>query len=793
MLDAKTHSADASEVPEASRYAGALIGIAGNIAHGWAIDTKNPDARVIVEILIDEHPHGMCVANQQQTAGDGTGDTLHGFSLLLPERILREASNVSARVANQNMMLGASVQIGQDHVAVPAVGASQIWYNGGLVISGWLWDPTSPGTQLTVKVRHGQQVLMTALADRHHPALVWMQSAEHGFQIELPIEFADGKRHEIHLETDDGTNLPGSPLVVCCHAEGLSRLLRNSWPESAKNDVHSRKKLEILAELMRAQETRHPMTIGFSQYPQWFKLSEIQQAAPNAATSGLRAAVIITGDAGPALDRSMASIAAQRQAFDWVIHHAGDLRSAISGAAAQGADLIVGMMAGDRLAPSYLDKMALAFDKQKTIFAYSDCDQDGTDGERTNPWLKPGWDPDLFFGVDIVTPGSIWSAPKLAETLSSRPALDLPDWQTVSVLAAEATLLHDRNEATSVKHVPAVLYHRSSSAPAQPYDIGVRSAACLQALKELAERQDSSASVSEVTHYPGMTRVKWSLPHAVPSVSLIVPTRDHHRLLQACIEGILNRTTYPGRVEIIVVDNNSTDSKTLQYMESLKSHGVRILPYPGEFNYSNINNYAVSHASCEVVGLVNNDIEVLHEDWLSEMVVQLYRPNVGAVGAKLLWPNKMVQHGGVVVGIEGLAAHTGNSWHSDDPGYLGINQLVRRQSAVTAACLLVRKKDYEAINGLNGICFPVAFNDVDLCLRLRKKGLTIIWTPHAILTHAESASRGKENTPDKAARAARERAHFINKWTNPEMIDHYYHAGLTKSWAAGPYNALSLK
>lgn len=787
-----SHLASAHDTQSTVRYHGSTVGIAGNIVHGWAIDAEEPDAYVVLEILVDGEPAGITLANQFQTNGDETGNEFHGFSFALSESAMRNAESVSVRVANHAVVLGRPLQLSRQDASIPVVGTSQLWYHGGLVISGWLWNPASPGKQLTLQVRHGQHIIMKTVADQPHQALVWMQSSEHGFQIELPIEFADGKSREIHIETDTGQNLPGSPLTVCCHAEGLSTVIHKLWPASVQHDPLAKKKLDALTTLVHAQERFNPISVGFSQYSNWFAISEKAQCPTSANTSSLRAAVIILGGEGPDLDRSMDSLSAQSQLPAALAHHAGDLRAAILRAAAEGADLIIGLEAGDRLAPSFITRMSEAFDSPEVICAYGDCDQDGADGERTNPWLKPAWDADLFFGVDIVTPGSAWSAQHLCAVLNAYPDVRISDWQTVSVLAAETTFLRPGQETKLVRHVPAVLYHRRASAPADPYDVAVRSANCLKLLEQLAQSQDRRASISAVPQYPGITRVKWSLPKVVPSVSLIVPTRDHYRLLHACIEGILNRTDYPGRVEVIVVDNNSTDVETLRYMESLERQGVRILRYAREFNYSDINNFAVSHATADLVGLVNNDIEVIHEDWLTEMVAQLCRPNVGAVGAKLLWPNNMVQHGGVVVGIAGLAAHTGNTWHDHDAGYLGINQLVRRQSAVTAACLILRRRDYEAIGGLDGMRFPVAFNDVDLCLRLREKGLNIIWTPHAKLIHAESASRGKEDTPAKAARASREQNHFKNKWAHSYLTDEFYHPGLTKSWAVGPYNALAL-
>ncbi|EPM94286.1 glycosyl transferase family protein, partial [Pseudomonas syringae pv. actinidiae ICMP 19070] len=317
------------------------------------------------------------------------------------------------------------------------------------------------------------------------------------------------------------------------------------------------------------------------------------------------------------------------------------------------------------------------------------------------------------------------------------------------------------------------------------------SAQRLQAIAWLSESLAPGARVTQVPNFPALLRTQWPLPTTLPRVSLIVPTRDQLGLLRACIEGLLTATDYPN-LEIIVVDNQSSDPHTLMYLQQLNERGVRVLPYPHAFNYSAINNYAVTQATGELIGLVNNDIEIIAADWLKEMVSQLLRPNVGAVGAKLLWPNRMVQHGGVVVGVNGLAAHTGNNLEQRDPGYLGMNQITRRQSAVTAACLLLRKSVFDELGGLDEQAFPVAFNDVDLCLRIRQQGLNLIWTAFAELIHAESASRGKDQTPEKRARGQREQQGFIERWSQSGQSNPYYHPALSLDYLSGPYGGLAM-
>lgn len=241
------------------------------------------------------------------------------------------------------------------------------------------------------------------------------------------------------------------------------------------------------------------------------------------------------------------------------------------------------------------------------------------------------------------------------------------------------------------------------------------------------------------------------------------------------------KTDY-SNLEVIVVDNGSTEPETRAYMDELGRRGVTILPHPYPFNYSAINNRAVEIATGSIVGLINNDIEVCNPNWLKHMVAQLLQKNVGAVGAKLLWPNGMVQHGGVVVGVNARAAHTGNKWHVADAAYLGFNHLTRCQSALTAACLLLRKSLYEEIGGLNEKEFAVTFNDVDLCLRISALGKKLVWTPLAELIHVESASRGKDYSLEKQARAYREQANFVQRWAECYSDDPFYNPSLNKDW-----------
>jgi len=199
---------------------------------------------------------------------------------------------------------------------------------------------------------------------------------------------------------------------------------------------------------------------------------------------------------------------------------------------------------------------------------------------------------------------------------------------------------------------------------------------------------------------------------------------------------------------------------------------------PGPFNYADLNNRAIAQASGKIIGLVNNDIEALHDGWLDEIVSQLLQPGVGAVGAKLLWPNGMVQHGGILLGVGNVAGHFGNLSTDADWGDHGRNQLAQQVSGCTAACLFLRREDFLDLDSMDQNSFPVAFNDVDLCLKIRASGKNIVWTPYAKLVHAESASRGNEDTPQKKARARREIDILRKKWGAVLLKDPAYHPSL---------------
>jgi GT2 family glycosyltransferase len=261
-------------------------------------------------------------------------------------------------------------------------------------------------------------------------------------------------------------------------------------------------------------------------------------------------------------------------------------------------------------------------------------------------------------------------------------------------------------------------------------------------------------------------------------VSLLIPTRDGRELLQTCVESLLEKTSYRG-FELVIVDNQSSAPDALEYLSNLERHGAaRVLRYDQPFNFAAINNFAVREARGEYVGLLNNDLEIVEPGWLEEMLSHAARPGVGAVGARLLYPDRTVQHAGVILGIGGVAGHGHKHLSADAEGYFCRARLTQDFSALTAACLLLRRETYLAAGGLDEE-LAVAFNDIDFCLRLRERGLRNVWTPWATLIHRESKSRGRETTPSKMVRFRREFEEMKRRWGDKLLADPAYNPNLT--------------
>jgi GT2 family glycosyltransferase len=336
-----------------------------------------------------------------------------------------------------------------------------------------------------------------------------------------------------------------------------------------------------------------------------------------------------------------------------------------------------------------------------------------------------------------------------------------------------------------IAHIPRVLYHWRVTPGSVSQDLQRQEqlrTTITAVVDEHLRRRGDNALVHKHDDPVGRARlfanrVEWQLPAQAPKVSIIVPTRDRLDLLRPCVDSVLaSAASYPGPLELIVVDNDSREPATRDYLDQLvQDDRVRVISHVGAFNYSAINNAAARQAQGEVLIFLNNDTQVLTPDWCRELVSQALRPDVGAVGARLLYQDGTLQHGGVLLGVEGVAGHEGICESPLDGGYHGRSQVSRSAAAVTAACLATRKRVFLGLDGgFDELDLQVAFNDVDYCMRVRRSGLRVVYTPFATLYHFESKSRGREIRPEQQARLQREARFFRQRWGDTSCLDPYY-------------------
>jgi GT2 family glycosyltransferase len=454
-----------------------------------------------------------------------------------------------------------------------------------------------------------------------------------------------------------------------------------------------------------------------------------------------------------------------------------DIAAAANAALAQADSRFVALLAeGDRLAAHALYEVAVELARHPaTGLLYTDEDRVDFGGGRSMPRFKTGWDPDLLLGCDYVGALAVYARALAAGCGGWRAGFGAAAGYDLA-LRATAGIMPDR-----VRHLPSVLYHRPAWG-AQKLREQMLGPAAEAGRRALTDFLGPAARIAASSLLPSCHRVVWPVPDPAPLVSVIMPTRDRAECLVPAAWGVLLRTDYPN-FELLVVDNDSTESITAAALRDLATQPrARVLCHPGPFNYAAINNAAVREARGEVIVLLNNDVDVIHADWLRELVSHALRPDVGAVGARLLYPDGRVQHGGVVLGPGLNAAHMLRLAERGDAGYGGQLAMTRSYSVVTGACLAMRRAVYEEVGGLDAFNFAVAFNDVDLCLRLGEYGYRVVWTPFAELFHMESQSRGKPDTPAKLAREMREVGNLWRLWRHAFDADPFHNPNLACAW-----------
>lgn len=461
------------------------------------------------------------------------------------------------------------------------------------------------------------------------------------------------------------------------------------------------------------------------------------------------------------------------------LHIAGASNQAI---AAASGDAIALLDHDDTVAPFALYEVASALrDHPDAAFIYSDEDKIDEHNKRHNPFFKPDWSPDYLRSLMYTGHLSVYRK-KIVETVGAfRTGFEGSQDYDLALRVSE------RVAPEHIVHIPKVLYHWRTAVGSTASGVGVKSYAdrnAVKALREHVQRMNLGAIVHK-EFAPGRYRVQYELKQH-PLVSIIIPFRDKVEMLRQCVEGIRKTTDYPS-IELLLVNNQSVEEETLSYLADVQQwDAVRVLSYDKPFNYSAINNEAVHQAKGEYVLLLNNDTKPINVEWLSVMMEHAQRPEVGAVGAKLLYPNDTIQHAGVVLGIGGIAGHAFKYLPADSDGYFGQLKVVRNCSAVTGACLLTKKILFQQVGGLDENALRVAFNDIDYCLKVRKAGYLVVYTPYAELYHFESATRGhdeqlKQHDPAVKERLSNEQKTMRERWFEHYLKnDPYYNPNLTR-------------
>ena len=437
----------------------------------------------------------------------------------------------------------------------------------------------------------------------------------------------------------------------------------------------------------------------------------------------------------------------------------------------------------DELSPNALyENVKVLNNHPEADFIYSDEDKLEMDETRSDPFFKPSWSLDLFLSMNYTCHLGIYRKKIIDEIGGFRKGYEGSQDYDLILRFIEKT------KPKNIFHISKILYHwrKIPGSTADKFDYkNYANDAAKKALAEYLERNNIKGKVLDGVA-PGLYRIKRELI-GNPKVSIIIPFKDQAEILERCVDSIVRKTVYKN-YEIILVNNQSKEKDTFEYLDKIKTKkNIKILNYDKPFNFSAINNFAVKNARGEFILFLNNDMEVISDSWLCNMIEHIQRKEVGAVGAKLFYPNDTIQHAGVVMGL-GIAGHPFKHLPSDTPGNFGLVASIRNYCAVTGACLLTKKELFEKIGGFDEKNLPVAYNDVDLCLRIVENGNNIVYTPYAELYHYESLSRGSDNedelkfkNPEKYARVISERRYMDERWKKYIDDDPYYSPNLTRT------------
>jgi O-antigen biosynthesis protein len=429
----------------------------------------------------------------------------------------------------------------------------------------------------------------------------------------------------------------------------------------------------------------------------------------------------------------------------------------------------------DLLPPDALYEVAAeSIDHPEAQVIYTDEDKIDGKGRRYSPYFKPDFDPDLLLGQNFLNHLTAYRRDLVLSLGGLRAGFEGAQDHDLALRVTAAC------GPGAVRHIPRVLYHWRQETGVQSFSESAMARCVAAARQAIADHLAARGIAAEILPAAAIYhRIVFPVPDPAPLVSILIPTRDRADLLRVCLDGLLKHTDYPA-IEVLVADNGSTAPDAVALLRDVQSDSrVRVLHLPGQFNFAHLTNRAAAEARGDILLLLNNDIEVSDAGWLREMVSHAVRSDVGAVGCRLLYPGGRLQHGGIVLGIGGIGGHLLVGARREDYGPFGVLGLLRGTSAATAACLAVRRDVWERVGGMDEVNLAVAFNDVDLCLKIRAQGLRIVWTPFAELYHHESASRGHDRAGGNAVRFRQEKKYMITRWGDILSNDPYYSPNYT--------------
>lgn len=714
------------------------------VATGWAFDPDAPDAPVRLVLRCDDVVLGEFVADQFRP-GDGGGRW--DFALRLPDRLNDGRPHIVRILAARD---GGELPRTADPIFFPSSLLGRLDAVRDGTLHGWAIDGRAPGQPPVVAILIDGTRAATVDGGLLRPDLAPLLGSDgrHGFCFPLPPSLFDGRPHRIDASfANTGQPLDGGPLEVVL-PPSLLTARRRALDRAAAGH---REALETIRLTLAREPLNH--LADPAAYERWLPAHE--------GAIRVRLAGLAAGDA----DIRVHDVPAT----------GGEAETAGFAAAVAdgGGHAVVLLEPGARLHPAFLPLVAEAMAGDGGVeVVYCDDDTLGHDGRRTDPRFKPGWDPDRYRAFPYAGRACAIARRRFQDAAAAVGRLERPASPSAWAAAVIDTALLTA-DPERVRHLPFVLHHSTGRhGPGRAEDPALPGrAARVQACLGRSARVEADAK--------GRLRVRRAVPDPAPPVTLIIPTRDRHDLLRACLDSVWSATRYP-RYDIVVVDNDSRDPAALSWLDGLAGRpGVRVRRWPGAFNYAALHNEVVAEAEAPYVALLNNDVEVIDPDWLDEMMGHAVRPEVGAVGAKLLYPDGMIQHGGVLVGQQGAADHTLKAFRDGEDGHLHEAMTVRNVSAVTAACMVVRRADWLAVGGMDAVHLQVAFNDVDLCLKLRALGRRILWTPHARLVHRESATRIAVVTPQAAEREQREVDCLRARWRTDRFADPFHSPNLS--------------